>query len=320
MKSGSLVRVSLRLATLTLALAAGGYLLRPKPTPLPKLAAPVAIAPPVPIDAPAVADGWAHLVQAKIEPITFPGYSVRDTDAYDWLPDGRVLFARYADKTGHYELFTASASGITPLREFNRKRRHNLYADRYLSPGGYMDHLPPRISAPYCLPAPDGNQILWLEDSEIYVSVGDTPRRPDAYAVASLDGRTQREWHYWAIAPNWNQEAGFFGPDACWMRDSRHWVTPYFKQGLWAGFAVIDARRPHSWRVTRFRSTLDDNYHLLGESQDGSILAESWSAGEAGGESILRFRPDAPVATPEAIALRPPFVRRNADSSAFAAG
>lgn len=210
------------------------------------------------------------------------------------------------DKTNHCILLAASAKKVVSLEDFNRKYGLKLYADRSSTPGRNMDHLPPEVASPYCLLSPDGKRLLWLESSEVYISVGDTPRRPESYATASLDGNTRREWRYYAIAPNWNQDAGYFASDACWMRNSRNWITPYFKEGWWLGFALIDSRRSHSWRVLRFRDALRDNYHLLGEAQDGYILAEVSADAPSKRNYIVRFRLNASTAVSEKVALSPP--------------
>ena len=298
MKSGSLIRVSLRLLAFAAVLAAGCYFLRPRPLPPMSAPAPAPIvleqAAPAPPKT-AVTGEWAHLAQAKIEPITFPGYSVRDTDTYDWLPDGRALLVRYADgDTNYHNLYAASSKGVTPLQQFNRRYSRKLYAYTYISAGDVVEHRPPTISAPPCLLSPDGKNLLWMEDDYQHTSLDGMHAQPQIMATAALNGAGRREWNYAKVFPHQKGDSvsddRFFKWDDCWMRDSRRWIASSEH-----GYAIIRADCPGSWRLIRFRnkdfSLMQSG--LIGEASDGRILTGSGSEYSYIRQATLtRFRPD----------------------------
>ena len=220
MKSGSLIRVSLRLMAVAAVLAAGGYFLRPKPTLLPKSVAATAYTPPAPI----VSDEWAHLRQAKVEPITFPGYRIRSTDTYDWLPDGRALLVRYiGEQNCIHKLYAASPKIVTPLQNFNRVYSGKLYAHYYSGIHAEEDHQEPEITPPYCALSPDGKRLLWLEDDYPHTNLEGMYNSPQTMAAAALDGSTFREWEYTKVFPHWAaayDNAVYNENEARWLRDS----------------------------------------------------------------------------------------------------
>ncbi len=291
MQNVRLVRIGLRFTALTLALGAGGYLLRSRPTPIAplKIAAPVISAQSTSV----VADDWEHLQKAQVKPVTFPGFSVRSTDTYDWLPDGRALLVRYAGgQNCVHKLYAASPENVTPLQNFNRKYSRKLYAYFYSGIHAEEEHIAPEITPPYCTLSPDGKHLLWLEDNYPHTNLEGMYSEPQIMAAAAVDGSAFREWEYTKIFPHWidaYDSAVYNEIEAHWLRGNR-WIMPYIN-----GYAIIRADRPHSWRVIRFsKSDLAQiEPGVIGEARDGFILtgkgAEYYLTNSA---TLTRFRPD----------------------------
>ena len=254
---------------------------------------------------PAASDAWANLAQAQTERLTFPGYSVRDTDTYDWLPDGRALLVRFADGTDHHRLYAASARKVSAFQAFNRKFSETLHAYEYLGVADATEHRPPTYTAPVCCLSPDAKRLLWLEDTYQHTNLDGMIPTGQLWEVADLKGRRRREW---------NPETFYSPPDsydepheACWLCDSNRWLVPVNRDGKWIRCTLLRVDRLRYRKFIRFRKSPDIMYaKMLGETKDGSVLAAEWTHAETDQADMTRFVPVGRNALPDRFAIHLP--------------